>query len=33
MAGDMNKQPFKKKKKGLYNLNLSESPKSETDTL
>lgn len=32
MAGDMNKQPFKKKK-GLYNLNLSESPKSETDTL
>lgn len=33
MADDMNKQPFKKKKKGLYNLNLSKSPKSETDTL
>lgn len=30
MTGDMNKQPFKKKK-GLYNLNLCESPKSEID--
>ena len=29
MTGDMNKQPLKKK--GLYHLNLSKSPKSETD--